>query len=95
MIDHRVGDLTMLKLLFYFLSLLFFLLGTEAFSKGLHAASVTSACSSFFFYFSSLLFFFCVGDLGMLVALLPPPFVFGVCGSLVCVRVRYYMCGCV
>jgi hypothetical protein len=48
MIDHRVGDLAIFKLLFYFLSFFFFLLGTEALSKGLHAASVTSACSSLF-----------------------------------------------
>ena len=74
MIDHRVGDLAMLKLLFHFLSLLFFSDGNRSVFKGLSRR---------------------VGDLGMLVALLPPPFVFGVCGSLVCVRVRYYMCGCV
>ncbi len=74
MIDHRVGDLAVLKLLFYFLSLLFFSDGKRSVFKGLSRR---------------------VGDLGMLVALLPPPFVFGVCGSSVCVRVRYYMCGCV
>ena len=73
MIDHRVGDLAMFKLLFIFY-LFFFSVGNRSVIKGLARR---------------------VGDLGMLVALLPPPFVFGVCGSLVCVRVRYYMCGCV
>jgi hypothetical protein len=35
MIDHRVGDLAMLKLLFYFLSLLFFSDGNRSVIKGL------------------------------------------------------------
>jgi hypothetical protein len=47
MIYHRVGDLAMFKLLLnFFISSFFFLLGTEAFSKGLLAASVTSACNA-------------------------------------------------
>jgi hypothetical protein len=47
MIYHRVGDLAMFNLLLnFFVSSFFFLLGTEAFSKGLLAASVTSACNA-------------------------------------------------
>ncbi len=48
MIDHRVGDLAMLSFFFIFYLFFFFQMGTEAFSKGFHAASVTSACSSLF-----------------------------------------------